>query len=95
MYASQNAPTKFVRYQRWLLCWRKFDVPGNADALSITISCEVDNLDSYDPDVGDYVVYTGNYTLSAALDSDSASSGHTSTTISVIGSYDWVPPFWR
>lgn len=95
MYASQNAPTKFVRYQRWLLCWGKFDVPADAVAVPLTVSCDTSDLDSYDPDVGNYVVYTGNYTLVAALDSGDAAAQRTAATIAVNGTYTWVPPFWR
>jgi hypothetical protein len=95
IYASQNAPTKFVRYQRWLLCWAKFDMPANAVMVPLTVSCDVNELDAYDPDIGMYVVYTGNYTLVAALDSSSAAEQRTAATVAVNGTYNWVPPYWR
>jgi hypothetical protein len=95
IYASQNSPTKFVRYQRWLLCWGKFALPADAVLTPLTISCDIDDLDAYDPDLGTYVVYTGNYTLVASLDSASSAAQDTAATVAVVGTYDWVPPYWR
>lgn len=96
LYASQNAPTKFVRYQLTLACFAKVFVPANSAGMPWSMDCRVDDLDYYDPDVGNYVVYWGNYTLVAALDSATAAGAPPATTqIAVQGSYDWTPPFWR
>ena len=68
VYASQNAPTKYVRYTRWLLCFSKADVPADSSSgVHVVVTCEADDLEGYDPDVGNYVLFPGTYTLSTAL----------------------------
>lgn len=72
VYVSQDAPTKYVRWVRALLCYAKVDVAANAKGVAVSIPCAVADTEWYDPDVGNYVVYNGNYTLYVSTDSSDA-----------------------
>ena len=96
IYAHQLPPTKFVSYANALLCWSKADVPADARDLPVVVSCRADDLETYDPDVGDFVTMSGNYTLSAALDSGASLAATRAVTQVVLqGSYSWTPPWLR
>ena len=96
VYASQLAPTKFVAYQQMLLCVAKIDVPADARDVAVAVACRADDLELYDPDVGAYVTYSGNYTLSAALDAGpSLAATKAVATVTLQGSYAWTPPWAR
>jgi hypothetical protein len=69
IYFSQNAPTKYVRYEKALLCHGKFVVPANSSRFDAVLTCSTEDLMWYDPDQLDYVVYPGAYTLYAGMSS--------------------------
>jgi len=96
VYAHQLPPTKFVSFANVLLCWLKADVPADARDLPVVVKCRADDLETYDPDVGDYVTMAGNYTFSAALDSGaSLAATKAVATTALQGSYSWTPPWLR
>jgi hypothetical protein len=83
VYFAQQAPTKYVRYARALLCFNKATIvtegtatpakqigqqeqqhhPLSRTTQQVLVQCAVSGLEAYDPEVGDYVVHTGNYSV--------------------------------
>jgi hypothetical protein len=72
VYCSQDAPTKYVRYA-WQLCAFAKVAHGAAPVLApFSVALRVADLEAWDPEAQDYVVYSGNYSFSVALDSEQA-----------------------
>ena len=96
VYASQLPPTKFVAYQAVLLCVAKVDLPADARDVPVAVACRADDLEQYDPDLGAFVTYSGNYSIAAALDAGpSLAATKARTTVALQGSYSWAPPLAR
>jgi len=85
VYFSQNAPTKYVRYERALLCYSKAALPADSAPVPVAVSCAVDDLAWFDPDVNQYVTFPGVYTLYAGLSSDGASLQRHTVQVQVAG----------
>ena len=71
IYFSQDAPTKWVRYESQLIAFARVPLPADAKAVPFSVPVAVDDTDGYDEELGRYVVYTGNYTFYVGLDSAS------------------------
>jgi hypothetical protein len=41
VYYSQNAPTKYVRWESALLCFAKADVPADSAGTQVDVACSV------------------------------------------------------
>jgi beta-glucosidase len=72
VYFSQDAPTKYVRYEHALLCYAKVALPANSPPTPVPVTCAVDDMAWFDPDVNAYVVFPGAYTVYAGTSSDAA-----------------------
>ena len=96
VYAHQLPPTKFVTFANVLLCWAKADVAADAKEVPVVVNCRANDLETYDPDVGDFVTMTGNYSFAAALDSGASLAGTKAVAQAALqGSYSWTPPWLR
>lgn len=87
----QVAPTKAARFSSSLCGFGKFDVPANAKGAPFAFSVNVSAFDGYEPAVGDYVVYSGEYSVNLAL--DAASPPIASWLLVVNGTYTWTWDF--
>ena len=60
LFYSQNAPTKYTRFDHQLMGFVKVSVPaGGAGSAPFSLTAKVRDLDAFDLDANDYVVYTG------------------------------------
>ena len=90
-FYSQDAPTKWARFQQQLCGFGKWDVPADSPGVPFTLTARVADLDAYEPATGDYEVMTGNYTVKIATD---ASGPAVATfTFAVAGTYTWIWDF--
>ena len=91
VFYSQNAPTKWVRYSQQLTGFGKFDVPANGGVgAPFSIPVRVRDFDAYEPEVEDFVVYTGTYTVTLGF---SATETIASWQVAVNGTYSWTWDF--
>ena len=67
VYFSQNAPTKYTRYIRALLCFAKAEVPADSAGTAVTVTCSTGAFEAYDPDVAVYVLFSGVYELTVSI----------------------------
>jgi len=91
LFFSQNAPTKWARFERALAGFGKFAVPADSTGTAFSFSASVRDFDAYEPATSDYEVYTGTYTVWLATDATAAPLA--SWTLKVQGSYSWVWDF--
>lgn len=95
-YYAQNAPTKYVRYSSQLVAFTKVPVPaGPVSNVPFSFTVNIADMEAYDPEAAQFVVYTGNYTLTLGMDSASGSAANPKAawkwTVPVAG-YDWARP---
>lgn len=92
LFFSQNAPTKWVRYEQQLVGFGKFDIPAaNNGTSNFAITARIKDMDAYEPDTEDYELQTGNYTVT--LRETSVSTPIATWTLAVNGTYTWVWDF--
>jgi hypothetical protein len=88
LFFTPDAPTKRTPYARKLCGFTKVSVPANGAPANFTLTASIGDLDSFEPDVNDYVVTTGAYYLTLATDVDAANNGGIAQwRISVNGTY--------
>ena len=98
LFYSQSAPTKYTRFDQALLGFSKVSVPaGGAGGVAFAIEAKVRDLDAFEPDVFDYVVYTGSYRLTLALSAapEDLAKPLASFTINVNGTYSWARDYTK
>ena len=61
--------------------------------MPFSLSAKVRDLDAFEPDVFDYVVYSGEYTVTLALTADFAQPPLAKFTLQVNGTYTWERDF--
>ena len=96
LFYSQHAPTKWTRYNRAQMGFTKLSVPAGAGAGgSFSLVAKVRDLDAFEPEVSDYVVYTGAYTVTLAYSAapEDLAAPLASFTLSVNGTYTWSRDF--
>ena len=74
----------------------KVSVPaGGAGSAPFALEAKIRDLDAFEPDVFDYVVYSGRYTLTLAFSAAPADLAKPLATfsISVNGTYAWSRDF--
>ena len=77
VYYSQDAPTKWVRYAAQLVAFLKVPLPAGAAATPFAVPVRVRDMEAWDDEARDYVVFAGNYTLTLGLSAaDAAASPH-------------------
>ena len=93
VYCSQDAPTKYVRFA-WQLCAFAKVAHGAAPALApFAVDVQVAATEAWDPEQQDYVVYTGNYTFSVALDYEQAADKAAPFVLHApVKAFDWRRP---
>jgi beta-glucosidase len=93
VYCSQDAPTKYVRYA-WQLCAFAKVAHSAAPALSpFSVVLRVADLEAWDPEEQDFVVYSGNYSVSVALDSEQAADKAAQFVLHApVKAFDWRRP---
>lgn len=87
LFFSQDAPTKWTRYATKLFGFTKVFVP-TSEAANFTLSAKVRDLDAFEPDVFDYVVHTGSYTLKLYAGS-LQDAPINQWKVQVSGNYEW------
>lgn len=87
LFFSQDAPTKWTRYATKLFGFTKVFVPAS-EAANFTLSAKVRDLDAFEPDVFDYVVHTGSYTLKLYAGS-LQDAPINQWKVQVSGNYEW------
>lgn len=87
LFFSQDAPTKWTRYATKLFGFTKVFVPASK-AANFTLSAKVRDLDAFEPDVFDYVVHTGSYTLKLYAGS-LQDAPINQWKVQVSGNYEW------
>jgi hypothetical protein len=91
-YFSQDAPTKWVRYAAQLVAFAKVPLAADAPATPFSLDVRVRDMEGWDDEVGDYVVFAGNYTLALGLSAGDAAEGkHVFAAIAVAGT-PWCRP---
>jgi hypothetical protein len=90
-HSTQNAPTKASRFSSALCGFGKFDIPANSAGTPFSFPVSVADFEGYEPDVSDFVVYTGQYTLS--LTTDAVTAPIQRWTLNVTGTYTWTWDF--
>jgi beta-glucosidase len=93
LFFSQDAPTKWTRYSTQLFGFTKVKVPAN-EAANFTLSAKVRDLDAFEPDVFDYVVQTGFYTLKLYAGSLQDAPVQ-QWKVQVSGNYQWTWDFTK
>ena len=94
LFFAADAPTKRTPYARQLFGFTKVDVPAGGAPANFTLTASIKDLDSFEPDVADYVVHTGHYYVTLASDVDSAGhGGYAQWRIQVNGTYTWTWDF--
>lgn len=93
VYYSQDAPTKYVRYSSQLVAFAKV-AHGAAPALvPFSVAVRVADLEAWDPETQDFVVYSGNYTFVVAGDSAQAQAkGAPFALHAAVRAFDWRRP---
>ena len=74
-YYAQDAPTKYSRFTKALCGFTRVTVPAGGGHAPFSITIAVRDLDAFEPDTGDYEVYTGTYTITVATDAGVADAG--------------------
>ena len=87
LFFSQDAPTKWTRYATKLFGFTKVFV-STSEAANFTLSAKVRDLDAFEPDVFDYVVHTGSYTLKLYAGS-LQDAPINQWKVQVSGNYEW------
>ena len=96
LFYSQDAPTKYTRFDHQLMGFTKVSVPaGGAGSAPFALEAKIRDLDAFEPDVFDYVVYSGRYTLTLAFSAAPADLAKPLATfsINVNGTYAWSRDF--
>jgi beta-glucosidase-like glycosyl hydrolase len=93
LYFSQDAPTKWTRYATQLFGFTKVKV-SSGTSTNFTLIAKVRDLDAFEPDVFDYVVQTGYYTLKLYIGSIEQAP-ISQWKIQVSGNYNWVWNFMQ
>ena len=75
LFFAPDAPTKRTPYARKLFGFTKVSVPANGAPANFSLTASIGDLDSFEPDVNDYVVTTGGYYVTLASDVDDANNG--------------------
>ena len=91
VYFSQDAPTKWVRYAAQLVAFAKVPLAADAAATPFSVSVRVRDMEAWDEEVADYVVYKGNYTLTVGLSAADAAAGPHALHVAVAG-VEWCRP---
>jgi beta-glucosidase-like glycosyl hydrolase len=98
LFFSQVAPTKYTRFDHQLMGFVKVSVPPGRDgAAPFSLVAKVRDFDAFEPDVFDYVVYSGTYKIVLAYSAAPADLDTPlfSATISVNGTYAWARDFTK
>ena len=93
LYFSQDAPTKWTRYATQLFGFTKVKV-SSGTSTNFTLIAKVRDLDAFEPDVFDYVVQTGYYTLKLYIGSIEQAP-ISQWKVQVSGNYNWVWNFMQ
>lgn len=97
LFFSQAAPTKYTRFDRQLMGFTKVSVPaGGAGGAPFALEAKVRDLDAFEPDVFDYIVYTGTYTLTLAFSAAPADLAKPLATFSIrVNGTSWERDFTK
>jgi beta-glucosidase len=98
LFFSQEAPTKYTRFGTQLMGFTKVTVPaGGAGSAPFALVAKVRDLDAFEPDIFDFVVYSGSYKLTLAFSAspEDLAKPLASFTINVNGTYTWSRDFTK
>ena len=93
LFYSQEAPTKYTRFGQQLFGFTKVSVPAGGVGTTFSLSAKVRDLDAFEPDVFDYVVYTGTYIVKLVLTAEFSQPALAQFTLNVNGTYTWERDF--
>jgi beta-glucosidase len=91
VYFSQDAPTKSVRYDSQLIAFAKVPLSADAAGVQFSIPIRVRDMEAWDDEARDYVVYEGAYTVTLGLSSADAAAGRNVFHTAVAG-VPWCRP---
>ncbi len=91
VYFSQNAPTKWVRYAAQLAAFAKVPLAADAAATPFSVALRVRDMEAWDEEARNYVVFKGNYTLALGFSAADAASGPHKFVVAVAGA-EWCRP---
>lgn len=92
VYFSQDAPTKSVRYDSQLIAFDKVPLSANATGTPFSIPVRVRDMEAWDDEARDYVVYEGTYSLTVGLSSADAAAGRNAFRAIAVAGAPWCRP---
>lgn len=81
-----------MRYDSQLIAFAKVPLPADAAGVAFSIPVRVRDMEAWDDEVRDYVVYDGAYSLTVGLSSADAAAGRNAFRAIAVAGSPWCRP---